>query len=113
MERDVLVKLDDPIERRLSEKRYERSTHREDDQRNVEMENQGRRSGNRVSNPERSPRGGEIVFQEVVQEAKGKNHSVNEHEESHGQSPRAFIDHPTLKLFRHGQVSYGLSTYLS
>lgn len=112
MEGDVLVELDDAVQRRLPCQRDERSTYREDEDRNVEVEDQGSGSRNRVGNTKSSPRRGQIVFHVEIQEAERVHHTMDSDEQKYKQPPVAFIDHPAIKFFSPCEISRSFTTHL-
>lgn len=76
MEGDVFIKLYDAVQRSLPRQRYECATDWKDEDGNVKVKDQCSSSGNGVCCPERRTCLVHVIFQMVVNEAKGKYHTV-------------------------------------
>lgn len=81
VEGDVLVKLDDAVQRRLPGDRDEGPADGEENQGDIDMEDERRGPGDHVCWPECVARGLETVLDRVVDETEGEHESVQEYED--------------------------------
>lgn len=130
VESDVLVELYDAIQRGLAGQRDERAADGEQNHCNVEVKSQRRCSGNGICDAECRSCARQVIFDLVIHESKGEDHSVDEGE--HGdeaakyqyeafliklpqcsQSTVTLVDHPPVESLPPIQFLRLLTTHLS
>lgn len=99
VEGDILVELDDSVERRLSSQGDERSANREKNEGDIDVENQSGRTRDHESRPKGISSYLQVFLDGKVDEAEREQNSVEKHEYENEDSSVAFVNHPSVKLF--------------